>query len=126
MQQVLTAIYAEVLPILLQLIAAALGLILLRASEAARARWGIEIEARHREALQSALMSGISAALTRGLRGDAAIQAGIAYAHDSVPDALAALKPDPKVLRSLAEAKFHQSSPLHYIGIDTAKPEVPR
>ena len=35
----------------------------------ARARWGIEIEARHREALHSALMTGVRHALARGAAG---------------------------------------------------------
>lgn len=39
MQAILQALYAELLPVLLQLIAAALAMVLLRAAEAARRRW---------------------------------------------------------------------------------------
>ncbi|WP_151720202.1 hypothetical protein [Gemmobacter serpentinus] len=112
MQQVLQAMYAELLPVLLQLIAAILGMVLLRAAEAARRRWGIEIEARHREALHAALMTGVSAALARGLQGTAAIDAATVYARTSVPDAIATLKPDAVLMRNLAAAKLHQAQPL--------------
>ena len=122
MSDFLLMLYWELLPTLLQIIAAILGLVLLRVADVARARWGIEIEARHREALQSALMSGISAALSRGLTGSAAIQAGIAYARESVPDAMAKLQPKETVLRDLAAAKLHQASP--WVGIDLAQGTV--
>lgn len=45
-----------ILPTLLTLIGAILSFILARAADVAKARWNIEIEARHREALHSALM----------------------------------------------------------------------
>ena len=118
MQAILQALYAELLPVLLQLIAAALAMVLLRAAEAARHRWGIEIEARHREALHAALMTGISAALARGLKGTAAVDAATVYARQSVPDAIAALRPDAVLMRNLATAKLRQSSP--FIGVDMA------
>ena len=118
MLAILQALYAELLPVLLQLIAAALAMVLLRAAEAARRRWGIEIEARHREALHAALMTGISAALARGLKGSAAVDAATVYARQSVPDAIAALRPDAVLMRNLATAKLQQSSP--FIGVDLA------
>lgn len=116
MQQILQAMYAELLPVLLQLIAAILGMVLLRAAEAARRRWGLEVEARHREALHTALMTGVSAALARGLKGTAAVDAATVYARRSVPDAIAALRPDAVLMRNLATAKLQQSSP--FIGVD--------
>ena len=119
MQAILQALYAELLPVLLQLIAAILAMVLLRAAEAARRRWGIEIEARHREALHAALMTGISAALARGLKGTAAVDAATVYARQSVPDAIAALRPDAVLMRNLATAKLQQSSP--FIGVDLAR-----
>lgn len=51
-------------------------------------RWtGMEMEARHREALQSALANA-----ARIIAAGASRQAGISYVRDSVPDALKALK----------------------------------
>lgn len=87
----LSEIYAAVLPLLLSLLAAWLAKVMAGAADEAKRRWGIEIEARHREALHSALMSGIRAALNRGLTGPAAIDSAVKYATQSVPDALARL-----------------------------------
>lgn len=106
----LKELYTAILPTLLQAIAAILGLLLIRASTYASARWGIEIEARHREALHSALMSGIRAALSKGLAGQAAIDAAVVYASESVPDALAALDPSVEVMTRLAEAKLREAT----------------
>ena len=46
-------------PHLLELIAAILTIIIGWLAAQGRARWGIEIEARHREALHSVLMTGV-------------------------------------------------------------------
>ena len=118
MRDLLFALYWDVMPIILQLIAAGLGTLLLWVANVAKTRWGIEIEARHREALHAALMTGISAALARGLKGSAAVDAATVYARQSVPDAIAALQPDAVLMRSLASAKLQQSSP--FIGVDLA------
>jgi hypothetical protein len=122
----LTTLYSELLPVLLQLIGALLGLLLMRAAAVAKTRWGIEIEARHREALHSALMSGITAALMNGLRGKDAVDAAISHAARSVPDALAALEPSTEVLTSLASAKLRDARPLVEYYVDTpVKIQVP-
>lgn len=118
LSQILQPLYAELLPVFLQIIAAVLGFVILRAAEAARRRWNIEIEARHREALHRALMSGISAAMTRGLRGSAVIDPALAHARASVPDALAALQPEQSVLLALAAAKLREAAPPVYMGFD--------
>ncbi len=109
MNGLLTSLYTDLLPIILQVISAILGLLLLRLTTVARERWGIEIEARHREALQSALMSGASAALSRRLSWDETMKAVLDYVRRSVPDALAALAPKPGVLEDLAAARLRES-----------------
>lgn len=106
----LSTLYTAILPTLLQAIGVILGLLLLRATTYASQRWGIEIEARHREALHSALMSGIRAALAKGLAGQAALDAALVYTSRSVPDALAALDPSVDVLQDLAEAKLRDAT----------------
>lgn len=106
MYAVLLDIYTAILPTILQAIAGVLGLLLIRAANVASTRWGIEIEARHREALHSAIMSGIRAALSRGSTGQDAVAAALAYVQESVPDALAALKPSQEVLTNLAKARL--------------------
>lgn len=104
----ITDLYNGLLPIALQTISALLGLLLIRATNVARARWGIEIEARHREALHSAIMSGIRAALGSGVSGADAIEAAVTYATKSVPDAISALGPAPDVLKAIAAAKLRE------------------
>ena len=101
------AFLTAIAPHLLELIAAVATLIIGWLAAEARARWGIEIEARHREALHSALMTGVRHAISRGLqeREDVS-QAAVAYVQTSVPDAVRALKPGPQQLADMAEAKL--------------------
>lgn len=94
-------------PHLLEMIAAVATFILGWLANWTRARWSIEIEARHREALHSALMTGVRHALARGLREqDAVAKATVDYVRVSVPDALAALRPRQQLLIEMAEAKL--------------------
>lgn len=108
MNTILQSIYAEILPVILQVVGIALAAWIARVAAIAKARWGIEIEARHREALHSALMTGAAAVLKRQLTWDGAKAAVKAYVRRSVPDALAALKPDPQVLDDLIESKLRE------------------
>ncbi|QFQ88252.1 hypothetical protein F8A10_12100 [Paracoccus kondratievae] len=103
-------ISVALVPGLVTLFGTLLTIILDRAAAVARSRWGIEIEARHREALHSAIMSGVRSALARGLSGDAAVRAAISHASNSVPDAITALNPASGVLRSIAEAKLREAA----------------
>lgn len=104
--QFLTAVYWEVLPALLEIVSVLVGIVLIRISLVLKERWGIEIEARHREALHSAIDSGIQMAIGRGLIGKDAVSAAISHAAKSVPDALARLDPAMTVLNNIAEAKL--------------------
>ena len=80
LSELMLQIYAAVLPPLLVILGTILGRILAKAAKVAQDRWGIEIEARHRETLQSAMMTGIAAALARGLNRDEAVNAAIQHA----------------------------------------------
>lgn len=102
----LNDILAATMPALITLFGTALTIILNRAASAARERWGIEVEARHREALHSAIMSGVQAALLKGVARSEAVEAAVTYAKKSVPDAIRNLSPSPDVLKSIAEAKL--------------------
>lgn len=117
---ILTALYYDLLPTLLQAISVILGIVLMRVAGVAKARWGIEIEARHREALHSALVTGISMALRRQMSPTDAVGAAIQYARRSVPDAFEALAPAPDVLADLATAKLREAVP-YVTGVDWAK-----
>lgn len=118
----LISLFAEpLMPLLLQAISAVLGILLIRITSTAKARWGIEIEAVHREALHAALMSGIRAALSRGETGQDAVSSALAHAASSVPDAISALKPESGVLASIAEAKLREVlDGGSFFGIDLA------
>ena len=108
MQDLFLMLYWELLPTLLQAIGVTLGIVLMRVAATAKTRWGIEIEARHREALHSAMMSGIRAAISRGVSGPEAISEALKHAATSVPDAISALKPGAGVLASIAESKLRE------------------
>lgn len=110
MNSVLTDFFSGVLPVLLQLVGLVLAGLIGQAAQAAKARWGIEIEARHREALHSALLSGATAAITRQLGWDDAKEAVLAYLRRSVPEALAALDPDYQVLDDLVQGKLREAA----------------
>ena len=106
MNTITAAIVAQVaLPIVATIVTAIIGW----AAAQARARWGIEIEARQREALHSALMTGAQLALAR--LGPQAAQsaltaAAVEYAERSVPDAMTGLHPAASTLHDLALAKI--------------------
>jgi hypothetical protein len=92
-------------PHLLELSAAIVTVIIGWLAAKAKTKWGIEIEARHREALHSALMTGVRHALSQGLKDRAAVAlAAVEYVEASVPDALSALRPSPHRLIDMAEA----------------------
>lgn len=119
MDNLLSQLQSEILPLMLQVISAIVGLIIAWAAATAKQRWGIEIEGRHREALHSAIMSGIRGALLAKLPREAVVSDALDYARASVPDALKALKPTDAVLNRIAEAKLKEvmdQVPLHLIG----------
>lgn len=100
---------ADMAPSLMELIGIALTGLLAWVARAMQRRWGIEIEARHREALHWALFTGIRTALARGLPEAQAVDLAIGYARESVPDALQALRPTEPVLTNLARAKLAEA-----------------
>jgi len=101
---------------------------------------GISLEARHREALHSALAAGASLALSmvaqmvaQGMKPaearDAALLAGVDYVRRSVPDALKTLKPTDNLLFDMVRAKQAQleltrSSPF-VVDFGDSRPTIP-
>ncbi|WYK06251.1 hypothetical protein DWF04_021545 [Cereibacter sphaeroides f. sp. denitrificans] len=70
-------------------------------------RWtGIQIEARHREALHSAIMTAARVAVARGLTREVATEFVSAYVHASVPDAIKRLSPSAQTLDALVRSKL--------------------
>ncbi|MEE2860872.1 MAG: hypothetical protein VYB46_08680 [Pseudomonadota bacterium] len=98
------------MPPLLEITSIVLLAVLTWTAAWAKRKFGIDIEAKHRDALHSALMSGAQLAAARQLTGKAAVALILDYVRQSVPDALAKLSPDLKILTDLAEAKLQQTS----------------
>ncbi|MFE3838869.1 hypothetical protein [Pseudogemmobacter sonorensis] len=112
-------VFGALLPNLLDIAGVMVAILLAGLFRTLKARWGIEIEARHREALQSALMTGIAAALSRGLRREDAIEAAILHvAGVGAKDAVEFFQLEGEDLKRLAESKLHGAFPL--VGIDLA------
>ena len=104
MQSIITAASPHILELLGVLLTGIIGW----AAAAARRKWGIEIEARYREALHSALLTGAQLAMKNELTGKAAIDLVLRYIKQSVPDAIGSLKPSPDVLTDLAKSTLEQ------------------
>ena len=104
MQSIITAASPHILELLGVLLTGIIGW----AAAAVRKKWGIEIEARHREAMHSALLTGAQLALKHELTGKAAVDLILRYIKQSVPDAIGSLNPSTEVLTDLAKAKLEQ------------------
>lgn len=103
----LQTILSGLAPHLLELIGLLMTALIAFLAREAKRRWGIEIEEKHQRALHTALMTGARAALMRDARlsREQIVREAIEYAKDSVPDAMAALKPKADVLVDLATAR---------------------
>lgn len=98
-----------ILPQLLELLGVVLMLFLTWASARFTRRTGIEIEAHHRGALHSALMTGAMLAVNRQLTGAKAVELIVTHVRQSVPGALGKLKPTGNILERMAEAKLQEA-----------------
>ncbi len=107
--------WAVVEPFIMPLVSAIVAGLLAWLSTEVKRFLGIKIEAQHREALHSAVMSGVAAALTRMSKSaqDARIEIkadvvrdAILWAERSVPDAIKALGVTPEDIANLAAAKL--------------------
>lgn len=116
----LNEIWEAAAPSVVELTASILMLVLTWASFKARQLFGLNIEARHREALHSAVMSGVRAALEGNLTGADAAQMAVDYARSSVPDAIKYLGAQDGVLMRLAEAKMQNAFGLLLPELDEA------
>ena len=71
---------------------------------------GIQIEALHREALHSALITGVRTAFERNLPPAAAVDAAVSYAQRiGALDAIAALGASRETLGAIARAKLQEA-----------------
>lgn len=100
---------AAITPLLIDLLAIVLMAALTWAAAWGKRKFGIDIEAKHRDALHSALMTGARLAAARQLTGPSALQLILDYVRKSVPDALATLAPSHTVLTDLADATLQEA-----------------
>ena len=96
-------------PAILAILGAILTPLLGLVFDLARKRLGLDLDARHREALHSALMTGARLALARQLTGPAAIKIVLDYVQASVPAAVEHFTPSADHLKRMAEAKLEQA-----------------
>lgn len=95
-------------PMLLEIISLIIVAVVAWVGKTAKKKWGIDIEARHREALHWALYTGAQLALKQQLTGRAAVELVLRYIQSSVPDSIIDLRATPEVLNDLAKAKLEQ------------------
>lgn len=97
-------IWLQVQPHILEAVSVIVAALIARAALAFTAKTGIEVQARHREALQQAIMSGINMALSKSMAPNLAAEAAVDHAFLSVPDAITALtKSNPKLPKTKRE-----------------------
>lgn len=111
MQDILQAATPYFVELLATLLVAAMTLAATRFANtqaAIKAKTGLDIEAILREALHKAMTTGAQNAVSQGLTGMAAIEATVAHAKASTPDAIANLAPTGQVLANIAAAKLAQ------------------
>ncbi len=110
------SVWALVAPYLFTAVSAAVVAILGWLADMFRRWTGIQIEARHREALHSAAMTGVAAAFSKvGQRADtitldvrtALVKEGVEWMLKSVPDALKYFNLSPQTVATLVEAKLN-------------------
>lgn len=96
---------ADVQAVVITIIGLILTFILNRAAGAFAVATGIQIEARHREALHQAIMTSVESGMKYGpdVGFDTLRSHVVNYLHESVPDALIALTPGDGVLDRLIE-----------------------
>ena len=97
-------------PHILEIIGLMLAAFLARVANTARKKWGIDIEAKHLNALQSALMTGARLALSRNLTGAEARAVILGHVQLSVPDAVIGLRAGHEVLTNLAQATLSKAA----------------
>ena len=95
-------------PAIVTLFGFALTYIINSAADTLKAKTGIEIEAKHRDAIHSAAMSAVNVALHEGLSPEEMLERGTAYMKRSVPDAIRHFTPSDEQLRAMVKAKAEQ------------------
>lgn len=101
----------DLLPSLIGALSILIGAAITWGARVFSVKTGLEIEQKHRDALHSAVMSGVNAALTDGPRAarEEIVDRVIGYVEGAVPDALEKLGPSNFILRKLVEGKINDA-----------------
>lgn len=110
MNSLISAFLAELLPVLLQLLAAVLMAAISAAALAMKRNFGIAIDQKAQDDLHRALMSGVKAAIAAGTPRGEVVEAAVRHTMKSVPDAIKRLKPAQSVLLNIAASKLEEAS----------------
>ena len=102
----LQTVLVAVQPHIVELVSIGVAIVVTNASTYAKRKWKIDVEARHREALQSALTNGALLAISNKKTGGDAVDAVLDYTLDSVPDAVKHFRVSHEKLRKMAQAKL--------------------
>jgi len=117
-------IKAAVMPHILEVTSILLASLIGWAANTVRKKWGIDIEAKYRDALHSAMMTGARLALQRGLTGQEAINQILQHVQISVPDAVIGLDARTEVLGNLAKAKLQEIAKEVGLDQESMKPST--
>lgn len=109
----------QVTPYLISLAATILTFLAVKANAYMKVKTGLEIEAINRQALHSALETGVELAIAKATKNKTAATAAqeelvamiVEYVKRSVPDALETLRPSREQLQDMAIAKVEQRLP---------------
>lgn len=112
-------LFEQVTPYLISLAATILTYLAVRANAYMKVKTGLEIEAINRQALHSALETGVELAIAKATKNKTAAAAAqdelvamiVEYVQRSVPDALETLRPSREQLQDMAIAKVEQRLP---------------
>lgn len=110
MNTVISAFAAELMPVVLQLLAAVLMGAISAAALAMKRNFGIAIDQKAQDDLHRALMSGVKAAIAAGTPRGEIVNAAVGHAMKSVPDAIKRLSPAQAVLLNIAASKLEEAS----------------
>ncbi|MBL8560909.1 MAG: hypothetical protein JNN06_01395 [Gemmobacter sp.] len=104
MQEILTVIWAAILPHLGELLGLIITALIARAVVALRQWTGVQISQRHADRLSAAIWRGALLALERQLTAERARALVLEYLRETVPDALQAVAPSETALSLRADA----------------------
>lgn len=104
MEILTSALIGQLLDALVPILLTAIAAQLARLYPWLREKWGVEIEQKHRDALNEAILSGIESAIRRSIPEAQVGRVALDYVRRSVPDAIRRLGATDDILADKIEA----------------------